>query len=306
VQVVAVLTMILVTAKQWLCLQVDFEDICVRVDQMAAQLMQPMPSYSAPDPASRVLSEWAEAIIDLEPKVHKAVSAALDSKAYMDIILAAYDQAFSKGKQLGRFSTLRERLAAKELPDLVGRVMHDSRTPINAVRDATLRELHNSAATGDILEPLRSCVRNYLVKHMVLKLKVKPLEFQSGFDFVEDPETREKRRDLEHKIDRLKHAHKIIGDFTNPQADGNTPAPAVPHASEFPVAGPSSSVSFKAPLDPVLMMPGLRGESASPTYAAPHTYAHSDLFEQESVGDSDDGLVINSAGVPPHSQLNPL
>ena len=299
-QVVAVLTMILVTAKQWPCLQVDFEDICVRVDQMAAQLMQPMPSYSAPDPASRVLSEWAEAIIDLEPKVHKAVSAALDSKAYMDIILAAYDQAFSNGKQLGRFSTLRERLAAKELPDLVGRVMHDSRTSINAVRDATLRELHNSAATGDILEPLRSCVRNYLVKHMVLKLKVKPLELQSGFDFVEDPETMAKRKALELKVHRLNHAHMTIGEFTNPQADGNTLDSAVLHAQESPLAGPSSSVSFNARLDPVLMMTGLREESASPTCA------HGDLFEQESMGGSDDGLVINSAGLPSHSQLSPL
>jgi len=213
----------------------------------------------------------------------------------MDIILAAYDQAFSKGKQLGRFSTLRERLAAKELPDLVGRVMHDSRTPINAVRDATLRELHNSAATGDILEPLRSCVRNYLVKHMVLKLKVKPLELQSGFDFVEDPETMAKRKALELKVDRLNHAHMTIGDFTNPPADGNMPAPAMSHALESPVAGSSSSLSFKAPLPPVLMMPGLRENSSSPTSA------HGDLFEQESGGGSDAGLVINSAGLPSHS-----
>lgn len=170
--------------------------------------MQSVPDYSAP--SSRAFPTWAEDIIAREAAVVSALDAALDEAVLSRIVLAAFLSVFSTDIQLGRLTTLRDRLATVELPRKIQTIITRSRDSSYLIRDVALRELYNSTAK-DVFGPLKSGVANYLVVNTVRIMKMEPLTVPSNVGIgLEAPDVAKERGHLKRKIDRLDAARQEI------------------------------------------------------------------------------------------------
>lgn len=262
------------------CNQVDYEEICQNADQAAERHMQPLPSFSAANPSSRRLTDWAESLIGLEERVKDIMAGVTDKSLYLPIVRAAYANAFQRHPHLTRFVTLEQRLSSTELDALVGGVMNKCRPFINEVVKSSLRDMHSNVSGGDLMEPLKGCARNCIIKYVVAELKLKPLQLQSDFQFVEDEGTVANRKALERKRDRLFNASEAFKLILARDS------PADPVADDPEQPGPSDPASltstqpfrpFCAPMEPILQRIDLAG---SPTMIAESAAAQP--FEDDS------------------------
>ena len=237
-------------------------------DQAAEQHMQPLPSFSAANPSSRRLEDWAESLIGLEKRIKDIMAGVTDKGLYLPIVQAAYAHAFHSHPHLARFPTLEQRLSSTELDTLVGSIMNKSRPFINEVVKSSLRDMHSNVPGGDVMEPLKGCARNYIIRHIVEELKMKPLQLQSDFQFVEDESTVVKRESLERKRDRLFNASKAFEHILARDDPANMVAynPEQPGPSDAaPLTSPQPLRPFCAPMEPILQRKDLAG---SPTVTA--------------------------------------
>ena len=211
---------------------------------------------------------------------------------------AAYDHAFAGHAHLRRFATLQQRLSSTELEASVDSIMNRCRPFINEIVKGTLRDLHGSVPGGDVIEPLKGGVRNYIIRHIVEELKMKPLQLLTDFQFVEDQATMAKRDSLLRMKTRLFVAleafkHTLAGD-TSATSDPEQPGPSPPGASDVALLveyQPQPPPPYSAPMDPVLQRDDLEG---SPTVAS--AYAAAQAIDDES--DFEDGSLEACYGPP--------
>ena len=248
--------------------------------------MQPLPSFSAANPSSRRLTDWAETLIDLKKRIKDIMAGVTDKSLYMPIVQAAYTRAFQSHPCLSRFGTFQQRLLSTELDFLVGSIMNKCRSAIDEVIKSTLQNMHSNVPGGDVMEQLKGCGRNYIIRHIVEELKMKPLQLQPDFQCVEDEGTVASREALELKIAHLNRASTA---FTTILArDG----PADPVADDPEQPGPSDAAvmnslqpirPYVAPMEPILQMNDLAGSPFAivASAAAHHFGDESDLEDAE-------------------------
>ena len=201
------------------------------MDQTVGHRMQALPGYFPP--ASQALSEWAEMVLQLESEAVQAIDEALNPSEVLSLVIAAFDQAFGVNN-LGRFPTLRQRLVSRELANKVQQVIADTKAQVRVAQDVALRDLYNSAATSDVVAPLKSIVRNYLIVNIIKLIKRQPLGPLTSFQLVEDPETAALRTSLHAQRDRLFSAIEYLrepGFGEDPASPAAPPQPTSPLAA---------------------------------------------------------------------------
>ena len=157
----------------------------------------------------------------LKQRIDAAFSSAA-STLYLSRVLSGFKIACDNSPDLNHLDTFREFMKRRLSDRVITALLAAKGEKDELVKDAMQQLLYTTEQTT--IHDLEVRISRCIVKHIVANVKVQRVIIPDSFEFIEDSDHAQKRKDLHAKHVRLDHASNVIGhihEAFNPEHDGN-------------------------------------------------------------------------------------